>query len=98
LADGGGGGEHEDAGRAVRSHQFRADLVPGDDRQVAVEHHHVVVVDRQPLEGGVAVVGHVDGHGVPAQATGDGVGQQPLVLHDQHPHPVIMDGGAVRAV
>jgi hypothetical protein len=35
---------------------------------------------------------------VPAQAAGDRVGQQPLVLHDQHPHQPMMARCAVRAL
>ena len=37
-----------------------ADVVAVHHRQVAVEDHHVVVVDAEPLQRGVAVVGDVD--------------------------------------
>ena len=79
-------GQHEDAGRERLAGQPPADLVAMDDGQVAVEHHDVVAVDGDPIEGGAAVVGDVDGHRLPAQATGDGVGQYLLVLDHQHSH------------
>jgi hypothetical protein len=58
-----GGGEHEDSGQRVRLHDGGAHAVAGHHRDVAVE-HDVVVVDRQALQGGVTVVGDVDGDGV----------------------------------
>jgi hypothetical protein len=58
-----------------------------DDGQVAVEHEDVVVVHREPLQRGVAVVRHVDSHRLPPQADSDRVGEQPFVLDDEHPHP-----------
>jgi len=95
LGDCGGGGEHQDPGVDAGVHEGRADLVAGDDRQVAVQHHDVVVVDRQPLERGVAVVGHVHGHRLSAQPLGDGVGQQPFVLDNQDAHRPILPGRGV---
>src|SRR5437868_6610254 len=56
-------------------------------RRAAIEHHHVVPGDRGLLVDAVPVVGDVDLHALPAQPPGQGVGQRPLVLHDQHPHP-----------
>jgi hypothetical protein len=49
------------------------------------------------LQGGLAVVGDVDGHRVAAQPAGDGVGEELFVLHDQHAHPFIMPVSAVSA-
>jgi hypothetical protein len=60
------------------------------DRQVAVEDHHVVVVDVEPLERGAAVVDHVDGVRVAAQPLRDRLGQQLLVLDHQNPHAPIV--------
>jgi len=89
-------GEHQDPGVGAGVDQGRADLVAGHDVQVAVEHHHVVVVDREPFQRGVAVVGHVYGHRLTAQPIGDGVRQQAFVLHHQHTHHSIMPGHGVR--
>ena len=57
-----------------------------DAGEVAVEDDHVVAVDGDPFEGGFPVVDHVDRHRLPAQAAGDGVGQDRLVFHYQHTH------------
>jgi hypothetical protein len=57
-------------------------------RQVAVEDDHVVGGHGDAIKGAGAVVGHVDGHRLPAQTPGDGVGQHLLVLHHQHSHLV----------
>jgi hypothetical protein len=42
--------EHQYAGLQVRPDQRRADLVARQERQIAVEHEHVVVVDAGPFE------------------------------------------------
>jgi len=55
--------------------------------KVAVQHHHVVVVDGQALEARRTVVRDVDRDGLAPQPDGDRVGEQPLVLDDQHTHP-----------
>jgi hypothetical protein len=54
--------------------------------QVTVQYDDVVVVHAGPFEGAVAVEGHVDGHGLPTQASGDGLGQHPFVLDHKHAH------------
>jgi hypothetical protein len=94
----GGGGEHEDPGLGTGFDQRAAHIIPGHDRQVAVEDDDVVVVDRQPLERGITVVGDVDGHRVAAQAHRDRVGKQPFVFHHQNAHLPIMPGPGVRAL
>jgi hypothetical protein len=91
------GGQHQDPGCVRRLDQPGAHLVAGDLGQIPVEDHHVVVVDVEALQGLVAVVGDIDGHRVPPQPGGDGVGQQPFVLHHQHPHPAIVPGQPVRS-
>jgi hypothetical protein len=48
--------------------------------QVAVEHDHVVVVDAEALQRGVAVERDVHGVGVVAQPLGDRLGEHPLVF------------------
>jgi hypothetical protein len=56
-------------------------------RQVAIKHHDVVVVDAEPLQRGVPVVGHVDRERLPAQPFGDAVGQDALVFDHQNAQP-----------
>ena len=63
-----------------------AHLVAVHAGQVAVEDHHVVAGDGQPLQRVVAVEDHVDGHALAAQPGADGAGQDLEVLDDQHPH------------
>ena len=46
------------------------------------------------LVAGLAVTGHVDGHALPAQAAGDGVGQGLFVFHDQHSHGAMVPASA----
>jgi hypothetical protein len=55
-------------------------------RQVAVEDDHVVAGAGRALQGGRAVVDHVDGETGVAQALADPVGQRNVILYDQHPH------------
>ena len=88
LGDGGCCREHQDAGLRLGLDQRRADLVARDDRQVAVEHQHVVVVDARPLEAGLAVIGDVHCHRVEPQAFRDRVRELPLVFDDQYAHVV----------
>ena len=86
VLDVGGRGEHQDAaGRAV-AHQPAANPVAVHGRQVAVEHNHVVVGAGRALQGGRAVVDHVDGETRVAQALADPVGQRDVILHDQYSH------------
>lgn len=57
-----------------------------DEREVPVEHDHVVVVHSDALQGRGAVVHDVDGHGLPAQSGGHRIGEQLLVLDDEYAH------------
>jgi hypothetical protein len=59
-------------------------------RQVPVEDDHVVAGAGRALQGGRAVVDHVDGETGVTQALADPVSQRNMILHDQHPHPHIM--------
>jgi hypothetical protein len=89
-------GEHQDPRVSAGVDQGGADLVAGHDWQIAVQHHDVVVVDRQALKCLVTVVGHVHRHRLPPQPIGDGVREQPLILNHQHAHHPIMPGRRVR--
>jgi hypothetical protein len=86
LSDRGGGGEHQDAGLGLGLDQSGADLIAGDDGDIAIEDEHVVVVDGRALEAGLAVIGDVDGHGVVPQPFCDRIGQLPFVFDDENPH------------
>ena len=81
-----GRGEHQHPGRGPAVGQGAADVVAGHARQVAVEHHHVIAVDREVLQGRVAVQRHVDGHSLPAQPGRHRRGQDLVVLGHQNPH------------
>ena len=59
-------------------------------RQVAVEHDHVVLGAGRALQGGRAVVDHVDGEPRVAQTLADPVGERDVILHDQHSHAHIV--------
>ena len=61
-------------------------MVAVEDREVAVEDDHVVVVLERAGEAGVAVEGDVDGDAGVAQAGGDGVCQFLVVLDYKHAH------------
>ena len=86
LGDGGRGGEHEDPRRALLADEPAADVVAVDDRQVAVEHDGVVVDDRGAAQRRRAVERDVDRAAGLAQAARQRVGEQRLVLGDQHAH------------
>ena len=65
-----------------------------ENRQVPVEDDDVVAVGGGLLQGHAAVAGHVDGHALPAQAPGDGVGQRLFVFHHQHAHGAMVPSAA----
>ena len=68
------------------AHQRPAHLVAVDDRQVAVEQDHVVVVDRGLVQGCRSVGDEVDGVARATQPEDERVAHDLLVLDDQHPH------------
>lgn len=82
----GGGGDHEDAGAVAGFDDGPAHLVAVYDGQIAVQEEHVVVVHGKAFQSGIPVVHDVDGERLLTQPLGDGVGQHPLVLGDQHSH------------
>ena len=82
----GGAGEHQDAAAAAGGGELGADVVAVEDREVAVEDDHFVVVLERVGEAGVAVEGDVDGDAGVAQAGGDGVCQFLVVLDYKHAH------------
>jgi hypothetical protein len=57
-----------------------------DPRQVAVEHHHVVGVDRELGRGVLSVIGDVDRHALVAKAFGDVVSETMHVFGDEDSH------------
>jgi len=65
------------------------------DRQVPVQHDHVVVVHAEPLECRAAVVHHVHRVGVGAQAVGHRAGEHRLILDHQDPHGSMVTYGDV---
>ncbi|GIF40770.1 hypothetical protein Axi01nite_50810 [Actinoplanes xinjiangensis] len=65
-------------------------------RNVPVEHADVVLVDDEPLQGGLAVVDDVDGERLQSKAFSDRVRQLNLVLDHKYPHPDIMTGQPVK--
>ena len=60
-----GGSEHHHSDRRTVCDESSADIVAVGAGQIAVRHHHVVVVDPHTGEGVVTVEGDVDGHPVP---------------------------------
>jgi len=95
LGNGGGSGEHQDPSLDARVNQGGAHLVAGHDGQIAVEDHDVVVVDREAVQGSIAVIDDVHGHALATQPAGDGVGEQPLILDHQHSHSPIVARAAL---
>jgi len=65
------------------------------DRQVPVEHHHVVVVHAHTFERRAAVVHDVDRMRLVPQALGHRVREQRLVLDHQDPHVSMVTHGDV---
>jgi hypothetical protein len=86
LGDRAGGGEHQDPARRPLPRQGPADVVAVHAGQVPVQHHHVVAVHREPVQGIVAVEGHVDGHPAAAQPGGHRPGQPVVVFGYQDSH------------
>ena len=88
VIDVGGGGEHEDprAGAGQRP----AHPVTVHDRQVAVEHDHVIGRLRGGVQRRRAVVHGVHGHPGLTQPLSDPAGKRRMVLDHQHPHPTSM--------
>ena len=82
------GGEHQHSAVGLLVAQRAADLVAVQLGQVAVEHDHVVGVQPRLVQGGGAVVGHVDRHALAAQSAGQGVGDPAFVLGKQHAHRI----------
>jgi hypothetical protein len=60
------------------------------DRQVAVEHDHVVLRLRGGIECGRAVVHRVDGHPRLTQPLRDPAGKRRMVLDHEHAHRASM--------
>ena len=60
------------------------------DRQIAVEHDHVISRLRGGLQCRRAVVHGVHGHPGLTQPLSDPPGQRRMVLGHEHPHPAIM--------
>jgi hypothetical protein len=66
-----------------------AHLVAVDDRQIPVQHHDVVVVGGDLLQGAGPVPHGVHRHRLAPQPGGDRLGKVLLILHDQHPHALV---------
>ena len=98
VLDRAGGGEHQHPARRPVRDQGSADVVAVGAGQVAVEHHHVVVVDRQLRAGVVAVEGDVDGHAFPAQPDGHRLGEHLVVFGYQHSHLSTMTAPSYEAL
>jgi hypothetical protein len=78
--------QHEDRGAAPGRDDPACDLVAGRPGDVAVEDGEVVGVGAEQLERGGAVAGDVGRDGLQPETVADGLRQERLVLHDQHPH------------
>ena len=61
-----------------------------DAREIPVQDDDVVVDHGRALEGGCALVNHIDGHARIAQALADALRQRSVVFHDQHSHTAIV--------
>ena len=86
VSDRAGGGEHQNPARRPSCEEGSADVVAMGARQVAVQHHDVVVGDRQARTGVAAVEGDVDGHAFAAQPDGHRLGEHLVVFGYQHSH------------
>ena len=80
------GGEHQHPAATLAVHELGAELIAVHARQVAIEHDHVVLVDRGARETGRAVESDVHGHARLAQAERDRLGHLLVVLDHKHPH------------
>ena len=81
------GREHEHLRLRLLGVERAAHVVAVQLGEVAVEDHHVVPVGAGLVQTVQAVGGHIDRHALVAQAVRDPIGQQRLVLDQQHPHP-----------
>ena len=84
VLDIGGGREHQDP-RAGTGHR-PAHPIPVHDRQVTVEHDHVIGRLRGGVQRRRAVVDDVRGHTDLTEPLSDPAGQCRMVLDHQHPH------------
>jgi hypothetical protein len=80
VADAAGRRQDQDPGPQRGVDHPSAHRVAGGFGHIAVEHGDVVAVDTEPLHRRLAVVTDVNGHRQLAQALGDGVREQPLVI------------------
>jgi hypothetical protein len=81
-----GRGQHQHPRLGVRLDHRPAHDVAVDHRQIAIEHHDVIGVRGQAFQRDRSVAGDVDREPLLPQTLGDGVGEQPFVLDDEHPH------------
>jgi hypothetical protein len=82
--------QHQHAAADAGRDKLCADPVTVDDREVAVQDDHVVVVDLGVDEPAGTVKGDVDGHPCGPQARGDGLRQLLVVLDHKHPHQLLL--------
>jgi hypothetical protein len=80
------GGEHEHLALAPSGDQGAADLLAVHAWQVAVQHDHVVAVDRGAVQGGLAIPRHIGGYALAAQHVGNRLGQLLVIFDEQYPH------------
>ncbi len=81
-----GRGEHQHAAAGVERVDPAAHLVAVHDRDVAVEHDGVVVVDGEALERRTPVVHGIRGDRLTAQAVADRLREIDLVFDHEHAH------------
>ena len=74
--------------------QPRADIVPVQHWQIAVEHDDVVGREPGLVHPGRAVTGYVDGDSLVTQALGDGPRHHLIVFNYQHAHASMVPGHA----
>ncbi len=86
VLDRAGGGQHQHPGRLAGRHQRTAYVVAVEERQIAIEHDHVVGDDVRAEQRVLAVVGDVDGHALAAQNGRDRRCQSRMILDHEHPH------------
>jgi len=88
-------GQHQDPRASALADQRLAHAVAVDAGKIAVEHDHVVVVDRGSPQAGLTVVRDVDGHALALQTECNRFGQLHVVLDHQHAHsPCKQSGGS----
>ncbi len=75
-----------------------------DTGKIAIEHDHVIARQGHSSKGLAAVEGDVDGHPLASQHRRHRLGEPRMILHHQHPHPMLLslavdgaDGRPVRA-